>query len=244
MMPGPPVLPDSMKRQNLLPFLIFGLLAAPIPAAITYVDATLDNTDIASGGADSLWADGDDGTTGGTVADGSATNDGLWRFRSGFGNGGIWEATGTTATAEDAVEIVTSATVANGIYDVFVFYYAVNDNGDFPIRAGLSSGTHTVFDRVGNKGTAGQDSSTLAFGAGVAPPTNGESRTLLYGLVGQTTVSDGTLNVYIDDFPASSTGTSNDRTWYQGIGYEVIPEPSAAVLSALGTLALLGRRRR
>lgn len=233
-----------MKPSRFAPFLTFCLLTAPLSAAVTYIDATMANTNNAAGGADSTWADGDDGTTGGTVSDGAANNDSKWRFRSGFGNGGIWEATGSNATLEDAVEIVTSVTVPIGIYDVFVFYYAVNDSGDYPIRAGFSSGTHTVFDRAGNKGTAGQDAATLIFGAGMAPPTGTESRTLLYGLVGQTTVSDGTLNVYIDDFPAISTGTSNDRTWYQGVGYELIPEPSSALLGVLGALTLLVRRRR
>ncbi|BCX46734.1 hypothetical protein HAHE_06420 [Haloferula helveola] len=107
---------------------------------ITYVDVTLLNTDIVGGGADSLWADGDDATTGGTITDGSATNDGLWRFRSAQGNGGIWEATGGSSVAEDCVEIVTSVAVPDDTYDVYVFYYPVNGTGDYPVRAGLTSG--------------------------------------------------------------------------------------------------------
>ncbi len=107
---------------------------------ISYVDVTLANTDIVGGGADSLWADGDDASTGGTIADGADANDGLWRFRSGFGNNGIWEATGSGTEAEDCVEIVTGTAVSNDTYDVYVFYYAVNSTGDYPIRAGLASG--------------------------------------------------------------------------------------------------------
>ena len=107
---------------------------------ITYVDTTLLNTAPAEGGPDSNWADGDDGSTGGTVFDGQALNDGLWRFRSGFGNGGIWEATGSSSEAEDCLEIVTSATVANATYDVYVFYYPVEIGGDYPVRAGFAEG--------------------------------------------------------------------------------------------------------
>lgn len=222
-----------------LSLLTSGLSIFSLSAAVTYVDASVSNTvGAASGLVD--WNDGSAGT-----GDGDADADGLWRFRGGFGNGGIWEASGSTATVEDAVELVTSATVPNSLYDVFVFYYAVNESGDYPIRAGLSSNPNAnpVFDRAGNVGTAGGDAlAELSFD--VAPPSGGESRTLLYGFVGQVEVTDGSLEVFIDDFPASTTGTSNDRTWYQGIGYEVIPEPSTAVLGALGALALLGRRRR
>lgn len=229
-----------MKTKHLSLF-VSGLTLAPLSlsAAVTYVDATINNTV----GAASGLVDWNDGSA--DLGDGTANADGLWRFRGGFGNNGIWEATGSSATAEDAAEIVTSATVPNALYDVFVFYYAVNESGDFPIRAGLSSNPNgnPIFDRAGNRGTAGGDTlAELTFD--VAPPTGGESRTLLYGQVGQIEVTDGSLEVFIDDFPASSTGTSNDRTWYQGIGYEVIPEPSSAVLGALGALALLGRRRR
>lgn len=244
MMGTSPVFLIVMKSHYLVPALVFSLTAAPLPAAVNYVDATLANTDIVGGGADSLWADGDDGTTGGTVADGAASNDGLWRFRGGFGNGGIWEATGSSASAEDAVEIVTSTAVADGLYNVYVFYYAVNTSGDYPIRAGLASNANSnpVFDRAGNKGTAGGDAlAELMFDT--APPTGGEGRTLLYGLVGQTTVTGGTLDVFIDDWPASLTGSSNDRTWYSGVGYELVPEPSSALLAAFGSLLLLRRRR-
>ncbi|BCX46733.1 sugar phosphate isomerase/epimerase [Haloferula helveola] len=202
-------------------------LATTSHAGVTYVDATLANTDNASGGGDATWADGDDGTTGGTVADGSATNDGLWRFRSAQGNGGIWEATSGSAVAEDCAEIAVSVAVPNELYNVYVFYYPVTTSGDFPIRAGFSPSPNTnpIFDRAGAKGTAGQDAATLSFD--VAPPSGGESRTLLYGLIGQVEVTDGSLEVFIDDFPASSTGTSNDRTWFAGIGYEVGTPPPA-----------------
>lgn len=202
-----------------------GLLAGTLHlhADVTYIDASLANTEIATGGDDSLWADGNDGTTGGTVTDGAASNDGKWRFRSGFGNGGIWEATGSSAEAEDCVELVTSVGVANETYDVFVFYYAVTSSGDFPIRAGFDSAPNAnpAFTR-----TSGQAADTLTFD--VAPPAGGETRTLLYGQVGQVEVTDGTLELYIDDFPASTTETSNDRTWYAGIGYEIAEGPPPA----------------
>lgn len=218
--------------------LLLGLIAGTLPlhADVTYVDATLANTDNAAGGADASWADGDDATTGGSVSDGAAADDGLWRFRSGQGNGGIWEATGGSSVAEDCVELVTTTAVANDTYDVYVFYYAVTSSGEFPIRAGFQSdpNANPTFTR-----STGQDASTLDFD--VAPPTGGESRTLLYGFVGQVEVDDGSLEVYIDDFPASTTGSSNDRTWYAGIGYAVAGPPPAPPIpdQVDGTLIML-----
>jgi len=205
-------------------FQLYLLLAAPacLHAGVTYVDATLANTDNAAGGGDATWADGDDGSTGGSVADGAALNDSKWRFRSGFGNGGIWEATGSSVEAEDCAELKVSATVANDTYDVYVFYYAVTSTGNFPIRAGFTSAPNAnpIFNRPG-----GLDAATLTYD--VRPPTGGETRTLLYGLVGQAEITDGSLELYIDDFPASSTGSSNDRTWFAGIGYSVAAPPPA-----------------
>ena len=58
-------------------------------------------------------------------------------------------------------------------------------------------------------------------------------------------VDDGTLEVFIDDFAAAGTsGNSDSRTWYDGVGYELVPEPSASLLGAMGTLTLLLLRRR
>lgn len=211
-------------------------------AGIVYVDASLLNTDIVGGGADTLWVDGDDGSTGGTVADGSANNDGLWRFRGGFGNGGIFEATGSGSQAEDAVEIITTATgLSNGLYNAYVFYFASRTASDqWNVRAGLASNPNSnqLFDD-GTNGIAGIDASTLTFEAGLSPPVGGETRILQAGLVGQVNVASGSLSLYIDDLPANlggAGGVSADRSWYAGIGYELVPEPTAGLLATIGVL--------
>jgi hypothetical protein len=189
---------------------------------ITFVEATMANTSVAADGPDSLWADGDDGTTGGTVADGAARADQKWRFRSSYGINGIWEATGSSATAENAVEIVSSISgVPRGVYDVYVFFYAVEAAGDYPIRAGLTSSpsSNPIFDNLGNLGTQGGLDAHADLDFHVAPPPS--NRALRYGLVGQVTVSDGTLSIFIDDYPGSQVGNSRARTWYEGFGYRV-----------------------
>jgi hypothetical protein len=66
----------------------------------------------------------------------------------------------------------------------------------------------------------------------------------MYGVnLGQETVIGGSaINFFIDQDGTTSGGT--DRTWYDGVGYEVVPEPSSMALLGLGGLALILRRRR
>jgi hypothetical protein len=58
----------------------------------------------------------------------------------------------------------------------------------------------------------------------------------MQALLGQ--VTGTSISVFVEDAPAT---TSSNRTWYDGIGYEV-PEP--ATMAILGLGALLMRRKR
>lgn len=259
----------QIKSSALILPLAFCLTSTPLSAAVTYVGATLLNTDNAAGGADSTWADGDDGTTGGTAADGTGgTADSLWKYRSGFGVGGIWEARGPGAPSEDGVRLKTTIAVTNGTYNVYAFFVAVTagsegnpagggvDN-DMPIRAGNTSGSLELFDQLGSgsfstytgyvAGTAGKNAlsggDALTFAS--TPTRTDGTRDLLYGLLSTTqVVTDGMLEVFIDDLPGGLAGSSDARTWYDGVGYEAVPEPSSTALLSLGGLALILRRRK
>ena len=67
----------------------------------------------------------------------------------------------------------------------------------------------------------------------------GNRRLLQTPLLGQ--VTGTSFSVYIDD--SSMQVDQNERTWYDGIGYELIPEPTAALLLVVGIGGLmLGRR--
>lgn len=92
------------------------------------------------------------------------------------------------------------------------------------------------------------EASTLTY-AGTAPTdvlsgvgTTGERR--LYAVyLGETTLSGATeIDVYVDMLIEGST--SETRTWYDGVGYEAVPEPSSTALLGLGGLSLILRRRR
>lgn len=256
-----------INKANPLTLAICTAMAcAPVAhGAVTYIDATMANTNNAAGGLDSTWLDGNDGTTGGTVSDGAAANDGRWRFRGGFGSAGIFEATGSTTTAENAVMIVTSISgLADGTYNIYAFFRASSSTGEnYNIKASLSPtvGDSDIFRQNDTRGltlgTLGLDSSSssFTFASGAAPvPNPGDTRALLYGMIGQAVVSGGdSVNIYIDDLPAlgyvgagaggGAGSESTVRTWYDGVGYELIPEPSTALLTGLGALALLRRRR-
>ncbi len=62
--------------------------------------------------------------------------------------------------------------------------------------------------------------------------------------------SNGQAKVYVDNYtlsgggPPAGTETVNNRTWYDGVGFEVVPEPTALVMLLFGMPALLiGRNR-
>ena len=195
-------------------------------ADVFYVEATIANTEGAVSGADD-WFSGDDGSTGGTPANGSTSTDNLWRFRVNQGSGaGIWEVPSSSSAGEDAPMIKTAVTDApNGMYDVYVFYRSQAGADNWNIRAGLDAGSLNLYDRTGADGIAGSPAFSgtaplLDFVPGTAP-TEDTGQPLYYAVIGQANVMNGTLSVFVDDFPTSSLSSDflNKRSWYDGIGY-------------------------
>lgn len=213
-------------------------------AAITYVDATSGvsgNTTLASGGTFSPPLNG---TTG---------NDNNWEQRTTFGSGGnIFEAGGEQA-AENAPELKTviSGLTAGYIYTVYAFFWDPSSTAeDWNLRAGTTSnpGANTLYSASDATIELTSVAATLASGLTYATaPTSfidGGTRILQAAQLGTVTADgSGQISLFIDDRNAASS--VNLRTWYDGVGYEfsAVPEPSAAALGLLGSLALLRRRR-
>ncbi len=244
-----------MKTKTILPLLATVMTAHPVGAAITYVDAVTGNTTL---------ADGSPHAPVGTIA---AINDD-WDGRL-FGNGGlVYESNGASgATREDAPRIRTTLTLAAGEqYDVYAYFWGVA-TGNWRGRASLENPAgelsgyntrHTAASTFGPMQGLAPDAAV-----GVGPATLGLSidengfenggyftnsvliaegdRTLFQVYLGTATADEnGLIHIYIDDL--ENTPNTN-RTWYDGVGYELIPEPSVALLGTFGLPALLRRRR-
>ena len=105
----------------------------------------------------------------------------------------------------------------------------------------MTTGALTTYSNDG-AGVTNQTVSTvnLTFDATVVK-TESPDR-IMYGVkIGSAITASGTtINVFVDNLTGGDSAT---RTWYDGVGFEAVPEPSAALLGGLGFLALLRRRR-
>lgn len=256
---------NRMKR-SLIPLL---LLAASVPArsAVTYVDASTSNTlawngssygtfttSTSSSGTDGLWR----ARTG---------------LANPYTTGTVFESAGATGGAQNTEDAPRLATTITGLtvgssYAVYAYFWGAGSPNAWKIQAGLSDpgagNNMTVYTQLGGGG-ATQVTATSFTQIGTTPlagsartTSEGFTSTILIAEVDRllfraalgTAVADGSgsITVYIDDDTAGRQAgqnptTSSLRTWYDGVGVEAVPEPSAALLGLLGTLALFRRRR-
>ena len=192
-------------------FIITGFAVLPTSVALavglTYVDG-----DIGANGGNNLAPAANISLT----DDPAATNDGLWSYRSdaGVANPGdifksVYEASGGN-NPEDAPEInqTVSGLGASTAYDVYVVYWQGEQTGhNFTIRAGFSSGNHTLFNATGPNVTypaavAGVPALHHEWTSAIPTnPADGQTmffeagRTLLLGQIGSTT-SSGAGQIY------------------------------------------------
>jgi BNR repeat-containing family member len=188
--------------------------------AITYLDATSGvggNTTLSDG---SLFTPPGDGTTG---------LDNNWEIRNLGTGGNVYEA-GAEVPNENAPEIRTTiSSLAPGArYAIYAFFWDANGTVEnWSIRAGLNSAPganplYSAADATGLLGAAaGVPASTLTYAS--APPLFSEANRLLQAASLGTATADsgGSVRVFIDDKP--STIGANNRSWYDGVGWALLP---------------------
>ena len=223
-------------------------------AAITFVDAvhgTSGNTfKTGSTLSDTSWV---------STANNSTANNTQWVTRTTFtggnwGNGGtIYQSIPTNAAGLSSFpEITTQITgLTNGAtYDIWAFFW---DNVTTPaekwiISAGLTTGALNTYGNVTQSGgviTAGVvNTNTLTLvGTPLITQTVSSVTYNMFGIkLGQVVVSGGSVNVFVDRNIIADSNTQS-RVWYDGVGFEAVPEPSAALLGGIGLICLLSRRR-
>ena len=236
-------------------FLALSAASAPSAAfaAVTYIDAvhgTGGNTS-ATGGtlADTSWIN---------FTDSSNEDQNQWRLRPGTNRGAGDSIYQARDNGGDTIpELMTQLTgLADGTYNLYAFFWddASSVSNTHNLDAGLVSGSLTTYGADnpllnGSAATIAPFASTLTY-AGLDPSTatlfNSNSN-LHAALIGQATVSGGSaINIFTDhsQSTAGTTSTAQVRSFYDGVGYELVPEPSTTALLGLGGLALIFRRRR
>jgi hypothetical protein len=187
---------------------------------VHYVDASTSNTTRSTGAA--IGATGPNGNEAGATA-----TDNLWHWRTGTGNNSDVLASGATntTTTENAPTLRTTLSgLADGIYDVFAYFWA-NPGQDWRLQAGFAANDLSLF-----RDNGAQQAESLQFDPmdPTVALTAASSSALYRAYVGRKEVLGGTaIEIFIDDFVTSTGfgGTAGaNRTWYDGVGYALISD--------------------
>ncbi len=184
--------------------------------------ASVANADIVGTYVDATLSNTTPGSAITAVDDGQDT-DNLWfvRARTEPTN---WDVLVSNSPTEDSPALTTTVSgVANGSYNVYAVYWVgTNEEQDWNIQAGLAGGSLSVF---------GED-------VGSATGFVVDDKQQRQALIGQVSVTNGSFAVTIDD-GGRMTELVDYRSWYDGVSYEPVPEPSLFVLTLTGMLGLL-----
>lgn len=211
---------------------------------ITYVDATDGvggNTRVAPSAGGGVFTPVNPQGPGG---------DGLWDVRA-FGNDGTIYQNASSGNTDNAQRLQTSVIgLQLGWYNVYAYFWS--DTSSWRMGASLSDEAGNLPLYQANPTTpgvvqyySGADATVMSSSLAVNPFTSDVmiaegNRRLYQVLVG--TVYSSAFTVNIDDDP--NMASSDQRTWYDGVGYAVVPEPTSAALMGLGALVGLFMVRR
>lgn len=233
-----------MIRTTFLAAALVGLFSTPTLAAITYVDAVFSGS-----GANTTLADG---TAMNEVADqASLTNpEDYWnkgdsldpvgqiphwleRPRAAANGGSVF--VGSPDFGGTNVDVPTLKTTISGLtpgasYNVYGYYWG-RGSAVWDIEFGLSEAGLAAFPDPGVSAADSTFTNPVSLNdSGVIPLTQAN--------LGETVASAaGTIDVFVND------GPSPDRTWYDGVGFEPIPEPSTIAIGLIAGIGLLVGKR-
>jgi hypothetical protein len=178
-------------------------------------------------------------------------NDGLWDARA-FGNGATIFQNASAGAAQDinAVRLATSVSgLSLGTYNVYVYFWSDNSPTWRIGTSLLDSAGQLSLSKPGDAGVnqfyTGSDGTVLSTALALNPFTSGvmvaEGNRRLYQ-VSLGTVTGTGFTAYIEG--DRNMTLQSERTWYDGVGYSIVPEPATGVLLGFGALALIARRRK
>jgi hypothetical protein len=253
--------------------LVLCCLSSAAPAAIVYVDAVsstgvgIGNTTINGSFVDTTASGNATNSTGGSATDNK------WNVRpqqtnvsyNGTGTTYAWEADTGATSVENTPDLITTITLPGpGTYNLYGLFWSSNLSGgyyDAAFRVG-SVGPFSNFDKL-NSPEAAADGSNFA--GTVLTRTNTPTTpawSLYIADLGQFTFGDAlpTVDIYVNGpdrdlsgynpLPSSYSATNfnvQQRTLYDGVGYQVVPEPASCLLlclAAIGGVAVRLKSRR
>lgn len=228
-------------RSTLKPLVVFAALscfAIGVQANIIYVDATDGlggNTRVAGSAGGGIFTPVQPPGTQGPA------NDNLWDVRA-FGNDATIYQNASSSATDNAQRLQTSVIgLQLNSYQVYAYFWSdssltwrmgaslSDEAGDLPLYLPGMPGVTQFY--------SGADATVYSSSLPDNPFTTdvmiAEGNRRLYQ-VPLGVIYSSAFTVNIDDDPAQAD--QSQRTWYDGVGYAVVPEPASAALIGLGAL--------